>query len=519
MRFAWYGRKSTYSDKSDSVDNQRKMCKDYAYSAFENVESWAEYSDEDFTGANADRPDLQRLLKDVRLRMYDALIVYQLDRLSRSVRDFSNIYAELEKYGVQFVSLKERIDTTTSIGKAMMYVTVVFAQMERETIATRVKDNMHGLAKKGFWRVGNPPIGYTAVRREVGGKKHLVLEPDPEGAEHFNWLIDSFLSCDKSLSGLSHMFRDQGIKTRSGCYFSKATIHHILISPYGAANTPELYDYYANKGCQMLQPREEWNGEHGIIISGLRSNKDKHIYMNPPGKWLVCIGQHEPIVSAKKWLAVQKKLSMNTFDREPKYAPTLLKGVLRCRCGSLMGTTYRKRTNGIEPCYYCRKRTERGKTACSCPSVSAKKLDSKVMDIFHNIAANPSLIDSYAHEDELPVLPETKDFDAEIHKAEIRIQKLTEAISEASDSSATKYMVKEIERLDLNVQALQREKGMALSKAQEAIQERKSIDDRKAEAIKAVSTLDGLNAWELNQIARKVIKSCVWDGKNLKITL
>lgn len=161
MRFATYGRKSIYSDKSDSVSNQQLMCREYIdlkYSG--SIDSFDCFQDEGFTGANTNRPGLQLLLNNIENGLIDALVVYQLDRLSRDVKDFANIYSILEEHNVMFISIKENIDTTTPIGKAMMYVTMVFAQMERETIAARVTDNMYGLAKKGFWAGGNPPYGY-----------------------------------------------------------------------------------------------------------------------------------------------------------------------------------------------------------------------------------------------------------------------------------------------------------------------------------------------------------------------
>lgn len=148
MVFAIYGRKSVFSDKSSSVDNQFRMSREYIQSRFKNVSHILEYSDEDFTGANTNRPGLQQLLSDIDAGAVNVLVVYQLDRLSRDVKDFANIYSDLEQKGVEFISVKEQIDTTTPIGKAMMYVTVVFAQMERETIAQRVSDNMLGLAKR-----------------------------------------------------------------------------------------------------------------------------------------------------------------------------------------------------------------------------------------------------------------------------------------------------------------------------------------------------------------------------------
>ena len=133
MRFFNYGRKSVFSDKSDSINNQFRMCREHCEARFPGqIDSWTEFSDEAFTGANTDRPGLQRMLAEIRAGSCDVLVVYQLDRLSRDVRDFSNLYSLLEDHSVKFLSVKESIDTSTPIGRAMMYVTAVFAQMERK---------------------------------------------------------------------------------------------------------------------------------------------------------------------------------------------------------------------------------------------------------------------------------------------------------------------------------------------------------------------------------------------------
>lgn len=117
MHFATYTRKSVYSDKSDSVENQQRMCREYVEMKYPNdMESFTAYTDESISGATTDRPDLQRLLSDIRDGLVDCLVVYQLDRLSRNVRNFSNIYADLEEHSVKFISLKENLDTSTPIG-------------------------------------------------------------------------------------------------------------------------------------------------------------------------------------------------------------------------------------------------------------------------------------------------------------------------------------------------------------------------------------------------------------------
>ena len=185
MVFASYTRKSIYSDKSDSTKNQAKMCRDYVdFHYAGSVDSFLVYEDEGLTGSNTKRPDLQRLMKDIKSGLIDFLIVYQLDRLSRDIKDFSNIYAFLEEHHVQFISVAENIDTNTPIGKAMMYVSVIFAQMERETIANRVNDNMIGLADDGWWVGGNPPYGWRRTRiTSSDGKNHVTIVAEEEEAE------------------------------------------------------------------------------------------------------------------------------------------------------------------------------------------------------------------------------------------------------------------------------------------------------------------------------------------------
>ena len=171
MNFAIYARKSVYSDKSDSIKNQIRMCREYVKMKYDDISSVSEYCDEGLTGANTNRPELKRLMQDINDGLIDVLAVYQLDRLSRDVKDFSNIYGALAEHRVEFISVKENIDTSTPIGKAMMYITMVFAQLERESIAARVTDNMIGLAKKGFWTGGNPPYGYVREKIIIDGKK------------------------------------------------------------------------------------------------------------------------------------------------------------------------------------------------------------------------------------------------------------------------------------------------------------------------------------------------------------
>ena len=522
MRFSIYGRKSVYSDKSDSVDNQFRMCHDYINYRFHNqIESIEQYSDEDYTGANTNRPDLKRLLEDIKIGCTDALVVYQLDRLSRNVRDFSNIYSLLEEHNIMFISIKENIDTTTPIGKAMMYVTVVFAQMERETIAARVTDNMIGLVKKGYWTGGNPPYGYLRENIIINGKKHVTIVPDPEGVAYVTWIFDTFLDNNYSLQRMETAFRKQGIKTRSGAFFSTTQLYKILTMPFCVEATPEVYDFFAAKGCKMSpdSPRDKWDGSVGVMVYGRSTNKNHKHQFQPPEKWLVTLGIHKPWLTAEKWLAVQAKFGQNKFDKTMKYDVPLLKGVLRCSCGSIMCVSRKRKIDGVSSWYYCLRRTRQGVDACNRVQIKIEILDNKVLEIFRNIEHDPSIIYKFVRNTPENLGPDLKTIASKITSCEAKIGRLAGSLALAENSSVTKYIVAEMERLDLDLQALKRERNIAVTEERKRTATQKSTHEKIIEITKFIRGLEGFSPEERNNIVKDVLKECIWDGKELSAVL
>ena len=164
MIAAIYSRKSKYSTAGDSIDNQIQLCKEYAQNQLKdkNITDFIIYEDEGFTGGNINRPEYKKMMLDAKNKKFDILICYRLDRVSRSVSDFSFTLDNLKKNDIDFVSIREQFDTSSPMGRAMIYIASVFAQLERETIAERVRDNMHELAKTGRWLGGTTPAGYKS---------------------------------------------------------------------------------------------------------------------------------------------------------------------------------------------------------------------------------------------------------------------------------------------------------------------------------------------------------------------
>ena len=161
---AIYSRKSRFTGKGESIGNQVDLCKEYVRTHFGDaaLDRIIVYEDEGYSGGNLNRPDFKKMMEDAGKRRFKAIIVYRLDRISRNISDFAGLIDELARLDISFVSIKEQFDTCSPMGRAMMYIASVFSQLERETIAERIRDNMHELAKTGRWLGGVTPTGYAS---------------------------------------------------------------------------------------------------------------------------------------------------------------------------------------------------------------------------------------------------------------------------------------------------------------------------------------------------------------------
>ena len=522
MNFAIYARKSVYSDKSDSIKNQMRMCRDYIKMKYDDIGGVSEYYDEGLTGANTNRPELKRLMQDINDGLIDVLAVYQLDRLSRDVKDFSNIYGALAEHRVEFISVKENIDTSTPIGKAMMYITMVFAQLERESIAARVTDNMIGLAKKGYWTGGNPPYGYVRKKIIVDGKKHVTITIDPEAAEWVKGIYRDFLDNNYSLQSMETAYRKAGIRTQNGAFFSTTQLHKVLTMPYCVEATPEVYDYYKSLGCKMDSgsPRDKWDGSCGVMIYGRSTEKNKKHQVQPKTEWIVCLGLHKPFIDADMWLEVQRRFARNKFDKKKKYDIPLLKGALRCaKCGCLMQVSRKKLKSGVHSAYYCLTRMRKGIDACDVGQIDIRRLDTEVLRIFSEIEADPEVIMQYASTPENASDEPSVDYNAKISSLSAQIGRLTRSLADARESSASKYIVAEIERIDANIEALRREQDTQEANKKKGDRDKKTIEQKAQDLKELVRDISDLSASEKNAIVREVVQELTWDGETLFLRL
>ncbi|WP_372995323.1 recombinase family protein [Lutispora sp.] len=398
MRVAIYSRKSKYTGKGESVENQVQLCKEYAVKnlGFDDKDLII-YEDEGFSGSNTKRPEFQRMLTDIKKKKIDLIICYRLDRISRNVLDFLNLIEILSRDNIGFVSIREQFDTTTPMGRAMMYIASVFAQLERETIAERIKDNMLQLAKSGRWLGGKLPTGFKSesiITKEKGEKekKEYKLIPIQKEILLVKEIYNKFLEL-KSLSAVENYLINNNKKTKNGADFNRHSIKLILKNPVYAIADKDTYKYLERKGYSICSDLSEFNDINGLIgyNKTKQSAENKSIKYRDVNQWIIAVGKHKGIIPGRDWIEVQKLLEKNkshAYKRENS-SHALLSGILKCKeCGSFMRPKSMKRytADGNQVYYYiCERKEKSKKDKCQNKNINGNRIDLQIIESMKEI--------------------------------------------------------------------------------------------------------------------------------------
>ena len=390
-----YSRKSKYTGKGESVENQIEMCKQKILTKFPNIneDSMIILSDEGFTGANTNRPSFKKMMELVKDNKVLSITCYRLDRISRNVGDFCNTITELQKYNVSFLSIREDFDTSTPMGKAMMLICSVFAQLERDTIAERIRDNMMELAKTGRWLGGNTPTGYKSKEVKsltIDGKtkKLFKLVPIEEEKKLVLLLKDKYKEI-KSQTGLETYTIQNNIKTKKNKLFTRWSLVNILSNPVYSAADKDSFKYFTDLGANVIGNITDYTGKYGLMVYN-KTNQltGKGKQDNPITDWIVAIGKHEAFYTGQEYIEIQELLKngANKRFRKPPVNNALLSGILKCEfCGSYMRPKiYKKSGSQIKFSYLCSlKEKSRGKL-CNHHNLNGNIADKLLLDIIKN---------------------------------------------------------------------------------------------------------------------------------------
>ncbi len=387
---AIYSRKSKFTGKGDSIENQVEMCKNYISNYIEKNVDFLIYEDEGFSGSTTNRPQFKKLMTDIKEMKINYLVCYRLDRISRNVADFSSTLETLQSYNVNFISIKEQFDTTTPMGRAMIYIASVFAQLERETIAERVKDNMLELAKNGRWTGGKIPLGFTSKRIKYTDEKGIerqesILEINKTEMKFVEFLYKKYLELG-SLHKLEVFITMNGLRSRNDILFEKSSLKIILQNPIYVRANNEIKQYLENCGCTVYG---EINDKHSLLTYNKTEQKIKNGKRTKTKKnsdeTFAAVSNINGAIEADLWLKVQKKFdeNKNRFPRLGKTHNALLVGKLKCGiCKEYMLIQHGKisKRTGDKLFYYtCSLKRKSHKSLCDNSNAKLSEIESFVL--------------------------------------------------------------------------------------------------------------------------------------------
>jgi site-specific DNA recombinase len=361
IRCAIYTRKSTedgLDQEFNSLDAQREAAE--AYIASQKHEGWVclptLYDDGGFSGGNVERPGLQRMLADIRDGRIDCVVVYKVDRLSRSLMDFARVMETFEKHNVSFVSVTQQFNTTHSMGRLTLNILLSFAQFEREIIGERIRDKLAAQRRKGKWAGGIPVLGYDVDRSNRSPKLVVNVKEAAQVRKIFEWYLEL-----GSLLPVVQRLAEKGMNNKSwttkrdvprgGRPFDKNALYSLLTNP---------------------------------IYIGLVVHKGERF-----------AGEHPAIIDETVFLQVQSTLRLNGRtggkDVRNKYG-ALLRGLLRCKsCDRMMTHTFTQRKEKLYRYYTCGSANSAGHQECPQPTLPAAEIEEAVIEQIRSIGLDRSL--------------------------------------------------------------------------------------------------------------------------------
>lgn len=424
-----YARQSLDKKDSLSIDTQIEICK-----AEVGNEACAVYVDKGFSGKNTNRPQFQKLMEDVRAGKIEKIVVYKLDRLSRSLLDFATMIDIFNKYSVTFVSTREKFDTSTPIGNAMLSIIMVFAQLERETIQLRVKDAYYARSARGAYD-GIAPYGYRKCKDYSSGKAICTIEPDPNTAPILLSIFETYGCSPVSLGKIARDLNAQGVPSPNGVKWDSCKLSRIMSNPIYVRADIDIYTHYKNLGANIINPADDFLGENGCVTYGKWERKRRKF--DQMDSISLSIGLHEGVVPTPLFLRVQEKLNDNVqVNNAQRGKYSWLTGMIKCGyCGHAL-VVKRSAQNTLR--FECSGKTNYGACGEYTANQNVGELERAVeKEIFKAIRAKKGLTPSSIADDTSFMVKKQK---VEIAKINDMIARLVDAIAQGSADSVSALM-------------------------------------------------------------------------------
>ena len=537
MKFAIYSRKSKFTGRGESVENQIDACRTHIMNKYRDAKESDIfiYEDEGYSGKNTNRPQFQQMMAEEEREPFDLIVVYRLDRISRNMADFDRLMETLTNKGTSFYSTNEGFDTDTISGKLMMTISAAFAQFERQIIAERVRDNVYKLAKTGRWLGGTPPLGFHAEKVEFADdsgeeRRCCKLTENEEEIEIVRLIYAKYLETH-SITKVKTYMMNSGYKTRLNANFHVSTLRYILTNPtYCTADIKSL-EFFRSKDCDIADIDEKCNGERGFIgyKKTLTQNDDKR-EATDMSEWTIALGKHKGIIPSKDWIEVQNIIEGNSEKklgfRQSHNSVALLSGVLRCKCGSYMRPKYYKANkDGEKPfTYMCELKETSKRQQCNCQNVNGRVVDKMVCDALLDYENDGSVFAKYVGEiagigsknENISNL--IKNQTATIAKKKKTISGLLRMAAD-DDNLTAEYVRDEIAQLHKEIGEAENEikRLERLKKSGETLSKAVNSTEEMLKAFK--SGFDKMSVENKRAFIRKCVSKVEWDGENISVFL
>jgi len=346
LRCAVYTRKSSeegLEQEFNSLHAQREACESYI--ASQRSEGWVlvrdQYDDGGISGGTLERPGLKRLLADIEDGFVDVVVVYKIDRLSRSLMDFSKLVEVFDRNGVTFVSVTQSFNTTTSMGRLTLNILLSFAQFEREVTAERIRDKVRASRMKGMWMGGCPPLGYEVKNRK------LVETTD---AAHVRWVFARFIEIGSGTL-LARELAERGVTTSRGHRIDKKFIYRMLNNRVYIGDAVHKGTSYPGEHSAIID-REVWDSVHAILTESPR-----------------------------------KRAARTRAD-----TPALLKGLLFGPDGAAFSPTHTRKGGRLYRYYVSQTVLKHGAGSCHIGRVPAGEIEAAVIDQLRAVFRQPEIV-------------------------------------------------------------------------------------------------------------------------------
>lgn len=380
MAIVLYARKSVERENSISCETQLEYCRS-VLRPNEREEKILTFVDNGFSGGNVNRDGFQKMMRLVRQGEISKVIVYKLDRISRSLSDFVNILGEFKAHKVEFVSSQESFDTSSPYGEMIVKILMVFAEFERTSIINRVTQAYGHRSDMGFYMGGRRPYGFELVPAVIHNVKTKKFSPIPSETDQIQYIFKVYSQENVSLRQLLKILITENKKPLNGSDWTTSKLSTLLKNPIYVKADSDVYDYYDRHGVKMVSDLSLFTGEYGAQLYG--HTKHKSDALDWSDMKLVVLS-HKGLVDSVTWLKCQQKLERNKqIGNSLSNRTSWLSGKLICeKCGYTMTTLKGKPTqNGeIRRYFYCTGKSH--KRTCTGPKVTiyAEGLEHMVYD-------------------------------------------------------------------------------------------------------------------------------------------